>query len=109
MSPRAYPSPALWACLGLVTIVDVAAMAAGGFRLTGHGMLWICAVSACAYALGRFYSLVRPDAGLAALAFAAAYLILFTFSAGMLSYVGTSLNRPLLDGVFAHADAALGL
>jgi membrane-associated phospholipid phosphatase len=109
MSPRAFPSAALWACLGLVAIADVVAMAAGGFRLVGYGALWITAVSAGAWSLGYFYSTARPDERLAALAFAAAYLILFTFSAGTLSYVGTSLNRPLLDSAFAHADAALGL
>ena len=71
--------------------------------------MWIAAVSTAAWGLGYFYSTARPDARLAALAFAAAYLILFTFAAGMLSYVGTSLNRPLLDAAFARADAALGL
>ncbi len=109
MSPRFFPSTFLWAALGLVALADLAAMALTGFRLTGYGALWIAAVSAAAWGLGHFYSVARPDARLAALAFGAAYLILFTFSAGMLSYVGTSFNRPLLDAVFAGADAALGL
>ncbi len=109
MSPRAFPSAALWACLGLVAIADAVAMAAGGFRLVGYGALWIAAVTAGAWSLGYFYSTARPDERLAALGFGAAYLILFTFSAGTLSYVGTSLNRPLLDSAFGRADAALGL
>jgi membrane-associated phospholipid phosphatase len=109
MSPRAYPSAALWVCLGLVALADMLAMAAGGFRLVGYGACSIAAVSAGAWGLGYFYSTVRPDERLAALGFAAAYLILFTFSAGTLSYVGTSLDRPLLDAAFARADAALGL
>jgi membrane-associated phospholipid phosphatase len=109
MRSRFFPSTALWATLGLVALADLAAMLLAGFRLAGYGALWIAAVSAAVWGLGYFYSAARPDTRLAALAFAAAYLILFTFAAGLLSYVGTSLDRPLLDAAFAGADAALGL
>lgn len=109
MSSRLFPSAALWATLCLVALVDLAAMTLAGFHLAGYGALWIAAVSAAAFGLGSFYSTARPDPRLAALAFSAAYLILFTCGAGILSYVGTSSNRPLLDAAFARADAALGL
>jgi membrane-associated phospholipid phosphatase len=109
MSSRFFPSSFLWVTLGVVALADLAAMALAGFRLAGYGAFWIAAVSAAAWGLGNFYSTARPDARLAALAFAAAYLIFFTFGAGVLSYIGTSLNRPLLDAAFARADAALGL
>ena len=78
MSSRFFPSTFLWAALGLVALADLAAMVLTGFRLTGYGALWIVAVSAAAWGLGHFYSVARPDARLAALAFGAAYLILFT-------------------------------
>jgi membrane-associated phospholipid phosphatase len=93
----------------VLAVADLAAMAVAGFRLVGYGTLWIAAVSAAAWGLGYVYSTARPDPRLAALAFGAAYLIPFTFAAGTLSYVGTTLNRPLLDAQFATADAALGV
>lgn len=100
---------ALWRCLGVVALVDVLAVAFGGFGLAGHGAEVTVAVSAGVFALGWFYSVVRPDERIASLAFGAAYLILFTLAASLLSYMGTSLNRPLLDAHFARADAVLGL
>jgi membrane-associated phospholipid phosphatase len=109
MSSRVFPSTALWATLCLFALVDLAAVALAGFRLAGYGFAWIATVSTAAWAMGYFYSAVRPDARLAALAYSAAYLILLTLAAGVLSYVGASLNRPLLDAAFANADAALGL
>jgi hypothetical protein len=108
MSSRVFPSASLWICLAVVALADLAAMAAAGFRLVGFGALWIAVASTGAWALGYFYSSVRPDVRLAALGFGAAYLIPFTLAAGTLSYVGTSLNRPLLDAHFAWADAAIG-
>lgn len=109
MQSRVFPSVPLWACLGVVTLIDAAGMLLAGFRLAGAGTVWIAAVSAAAWGVGHVYSTARPDPRLAALAFGAAYLIPFTFAAGILSYVGTSLDRPLLDAAFARADAALGL
>jgi membrane-associated phospholipid phosphatase len=109
MCLRAFPAPGAWICLGTLALADLLAMASAGFRLTGYGTACIAAVSAGAWGLGYVYSTIRPDARIAALAFGAAYLILFTFAAALLSYVGTSLDRPLLDVQFAHADAALGL
>jgi membrane-associated phospholipid phosphatase len=102
-------SPAsLWIALAVLAAADVLIMAAAGFQLGWHGLAMIIAGSAGALALGSLYSYVRPDARLAALAYAAAYLILFTFVAAVFSYVGTSLGRPLLDAHFAKADALLG-
>ena len=109
MCDRFFPSAGLWIFLGVLALVDLVAMIATGFRLAGHGAAVVAAVSASAWGLGYLYSTIRPDARLAALGFAAAYLIPFTVLAAILSYVGTSLDRPLLDAQFARADAALGL
>jgi membrane-associated phospholipid phosphatase len=109
MCDRFFPSVGLWIFLGVLALVDLLAMIATGFRLAGYGAGAIAAVSASVWGLGYFYSTIRPDARLAALGFAAAYLIPFTALAAILSYVGTSLDRPLLDAQFARADAALGL
>ena len=109
MCDRFFPSTGLWIFLGVLALVDLVAMAAAGFRLVGYGTVVVAAVSASAWGLGYLYSTVRPDVRLAALGFAAAYLIPFTVLAAILSYVGTSLDRPLLDAQFARADAALGL
>jgi len=109
MCDRFFPSVGLWISLAVLALVDLLAMVTTGFRLVGYGAAVVAAVSAGAWGLGYLYSTVRPDARLAALAFAAAYLIPFTIAAGILSYVGTSLNMPLLDAQFARADAALGL
>lgn len=109
MCDRFFPSVGLWIFLGVLALVDLVAMIATGFRLAGYGAAVVIAVSTGAWGLGYFYSTIRPDARLGALAFAAAYLIPFTILAAILSYVGTSLDRPLLDAQFAHADTVLGL
>jgi membrane-associated phospholipid phosphatase len=109
MCDRFFPSVGLWIFLGVLALFDLLAMAATGFRLVGYGTAVVATVSAGAWGLGYFYSTIRPDARLAALGFAAAYLIPFTVLAAILSYVGTSLDRPLLDAQFARADVALGL
>jgi hypothetical protein len=109
MCPRAFPGPALWACLAAIALADAALLVAGGFRLAGYGTGLIVAVSLGAWGLGYVYAAVRPDARIAALAFSAAYLIPYTLAAAVLSYLGTSLALPLYDAHFARADAALGL
>jgi len=109
MYSRVFPSVGLWACLGVVVLVDLGAMIIGGFRLTGYAAVPILAVSAGAAALGYLYAVVRPDQRLAALCCGAAYLIAYTLFAAVLSYIGASLDLPLLDASFARADAALGL
>ena len=109
MCDRFFPSTGLWIFLGVLALVDLVAMAAAGFRLMGYEIAWVAVIGAGFWGLGYFYSTVRPDARLAALSFVAAYLIPFTVLGAILSYVGTSLNIPLLDAQFARMDAALGL
>jgi membrane-associated phospholipid phosphatase len=109
MSLRVFPSTTLWVGLAVLTVVDAVLMVAGGFRPAGTAWLAITAVSAGAAGLGYLYSSVRRDDRLAALAFAAAYLIAYTLAGATLSYVGTSLGLPLLDAQFARVDTALGL
>ncbi len=109
MCDRFFPSAGLWTYLAALALVDLLVMVATGFRLVGYGMVAIAAVSVGAWGLGYLYSVKRPDVRIAALAFATAYLVPFTSVAAILSYVGTSLNLPLLDAQFASADAALGL
>jgi membrane-associated phospholipid phosphatase len=109
MCDRFFPSAGLWIFLGVLALVDLVAMTATGFRLAGYEIAWVAVISAGAWGLGYFYATVRPDERLAALSFVAAYLIPFLVLGAILSYVGTSLNTPLLDAQFAHADAALGL
>jgi membrane-associated phospholipid phosphatase len=109
MSARVFPSPGLWIGVGVIAVIDLLAMALTGFRLVGYrATLVILAVCAAAAALGYLYTAVRPDERLAALCWGAAYLIAYTLVASILSYLGTSLNFPLLDGLFAHADAVVG-
>jgi membrane-associated phospholipid phosphatase len=108
MHTRVFPSVGLWACLGVVALFDLTAMGIGGFRFAGYAALPILAVSAGAAALGYLYAVVRPDERLAALCCGAAYLITYTLAGAVLSYLGTSLDFPLLDAEFARADAAIG-
>jgi membrane-associated phospholipid phosphatase len=103
-----FPSPGLWVGLAALVTADFIAMAVCGFRIVGYAAVPILAVSAGAAALGYVYTAVRPDERLAALGFGGAYLIAYTLLGAILSYVGTSLNLPLLDAQFARADAALG-
>jgi membrane-associated phospholipid phosphatase len=104
-----FPSRALWIGLAAIAFLDALLMIAGGFRLMGWGAAAILAATGAGAALGFVYSAVRPDERLAALGFGGAYLIAYTLAAAILSYLGTSLGRPLLDAEFARLDAALGL
>jgi membrane-associated phospholipid phosphatase len=104
-----FPSPALWIGLAAIAFADLALMAAGGFRLVGWGGIAILGATAAGGALGFVYATARPDERLSALGFGGAYLIAYTLAAAILSYLGTSLGRPLLDAEFARWDAALGL
>jgi len=104
-----FPSAPLWISLALIAVADLVAMSVGGFRLVGFASAAIAGVCAGAMGIGLFYTLVRPDERLSALAFGGAYLISFTFAAAIMSYLGTSLGLPLLDPYFAGADAALGV
>ncbi len=108
MYPSFFPSPGLWIGLAALALADFAAMAVCGFRIAGYAAVPILAVSAGAAALGYIYATVRPDERLAALGFGAAYLIAYTLFGAILSYVGTSLDLPLLDAQYARLDAALG-
>jgi membrane-associated phospholipid phosphatase len=109
MSVRVFPSPGLWIGLGVIALIDLLALAIGGFRIVGYrATLVILAVCAAAAALGYLYSAIRPDERLAALCWGASYLITYTLVASILNYLGTSLNFPLLDAQFARADAAVG-
>jgi membrane-associated phospholipid phosphatase len=109
MQFRVFPSAALWIGLAAIALTELVAMVVFGFRLTGFAALPILAVSGGAAALGIFYAICRPDERLAALCLGAAYLIIYTLAAAILSYLGTSLGLPLLDAQFARADASLGL
>jgi membrane-associated phospholipid phosphatase len=106
---RVYPSIALWMLLAAIAAADLVVMAGGGFRVIGSTAPGILAVAAAAVLLGYGYTVLRPDERLAALGFGAGYLIAYTLAAALLSYFGTSLALPLLDGELARLDAALGL
>jgi membrane-associated phospholipid phosphatase len=102
------PMNGAWLLALAIAVVDVIGLALKGFWVPLAPLATALAAGAGALALVYVYRRLRPDELLAGLAEAAAFLVLFTLALGMSSYLGTSLNRPLQDGVFDAADKALG-
>lgn len=98
----------LWVLIGALV---VAAGGAGG--LTGVGVrplqtLGIVGFSTAMLGIAAIYVWPRPDERLSRLFRASAEFVLITFLAGMLSYIGTSLGRPLWDDTLLAWDRAIG-
>jgi hypothetical protein len=99
----------LWLLIAGVAITDAVWLPASRLTLVASS-LWAPALASCVAALlAWFYRTVRRDARIASLTRSTAELIAFTTSAGILSYLMVTLNRPLLDEHLVAVDRATGL
>lgn len=103
-------SPMRWAWVLAIAIAvaDCLWIPAAGFRVPAMPLLRIAAFLAVMGILWWVYLRLRPDAIIAALAEAAAFLIFFTLVLEIFCYLCTALDRPLWDAPLAAADRALG-
>ncbi|MEZ5841154.1 MAG: phosphatase PAP2 family protein [Hyphomicrobiales bacterium] len=99
--------------LKIAVIVAIAAIDAvwasvAGIRFDWPGALQLlvaCPVLALVWA---YYALKRGEAGLATMARETLFLLSFSGATALLSYLVTTLNRPLIDETLVAVDAAIG-
>lgn len=104
--PRVSTRPT-WLLTGGVLAVDVAWMAWGGWSVPLEGLTRILAAVAgllAVLSIGRY----RRDTRIRNTLLAVILTIVFTASAGVLSYLIVSTNAPLVDPVLAALDRGLG-
>jgi hypothetical protein len=97
-----------WVLAAAIAVADCIWIPAAGFRASAEPLFKIAVVFAALAGLWWVYVRLRPDAIIAALAEAAAFLVFFTFALEIFCYLSLALDRPLWDGTFAAADRALG-
>ncbi len=102
------PMRCAWALALAVAVADCLWVPAGGFQVPATPLARIAAILAGLALLWWIYVRIRPDAVIAGLAEAAAFLIFFTLVLEIFCYLCIALDRPLYDSIFAAADRALG-
>jgi hypothetical protein len=105
------PSPVAWAVLGGVLLVDIVWFAAAGHSLSANSLSRLGLVLAAFALLSAFclYGRDRADLrGIVAWASATLFFVPFSLASFVLSYLASSLGRPLIDAQLAAVDHALG-
>jgi hypothetical protein len=104
----AAPHPALWAATLTIAAVDGVWLAYRGISVAPLGFAVVAALVATLIAAGMFWTLVKPEPTLRAMALSTACLLAFTIALAVLHYLAATLDRPLVDQQLAAAEAALG-
>jgi len=108
---RLYPTThgkIVWGCLALLVVADVIGLSIAGITLA-HGTLTLAAVTVFfLLLLSAVYTVIRPDARIAALGHLAAVVLIFSAGAEILSYAAVSQGGPLVDAPLAAFDHMLG-
>jgi hypothetical protein len=102
------PLRIVWGLAIAIALADCLWLPLAGFHAAPGPLLRLAAIFAGLCALWWVYARRRPDAAIAALAEAAAFLVFFTLSLELFSYFSMALALPLRDSVIAAADQALG-
>jgi hypothetical protein len=97
-----------WTLAFAIAAADCIWIPVGGFQAPAAPLFKIAVVLVALAALWWVYVRLRPDAVIATLAGAAAFLIFFTLALEIFCYLCVALDRPLWDATFAAADRALG-
>lgn len=98
----------LWLLIGLLSFT-----VGGAARITGVGVkpwqtIGVVLFSAAMLGAAAIYTWLREDERLSRLFRATTEFVLITFLAGMLSYIGASLDRPFWDDQILAWDQAIG-
>jgi hypothetical protein len=98
-----------WLLTLTIGMITAAWLPVAGMTLVVPSLLSPTLGSVALMLLSRFYSRRRPRLRIAALARTMAELIAYVAVAAVLSYLVTTLNRPLIDDQLVAADRTLGL
>jgi len=99
----------LWFLIALTAVADAVWLPVRGMSLTGNALLLIFLPVSGLLALSCFYTTVRKNARIAALAHMSAATLAFMSASCILSYLMVTLRQPLIDPVLVRADEAIGL
>jgi len=99
---------ATWGLLGLLALVDLIGLIIAGVSVASQSAFLVVGAVALLLIIAKFYNDLRPEPRLAAFAFTGAQLLVYTALAGILSYLLTMTNRPLIDSWLVEADRMLG-
>ncbi|MBZ9654750.1 phosphatase PAP2 family protein [Phyllobacterium lublinensis] len=91
-----------------ILAIDAIWIALTDFHLEGQGVLRVFAVTAFFGIVAVIYRVWRPMQAFELVCAETAILLSFTAAAAILSYLVTSLDRPLIDAQLVTLDAALG-
>jgi hypothetical protein len=91
-----------------VLVVDVAGLVALGLRFDWPSALKVVAAWPVLMAIGWFYMNRRVDPPVGHLMRETAHLVAFSAGGAMLSYLATTLNRPLIDDWLVQVDGLVG-
>lgn len=106
-----YPSATAWGVLALVIVTDIVWAVLGGFHVAPSSVVNLGLAAVCFAMLAGFalYGRGRDDLkALVAWASATLFVIPFSISCVVLSYLAATLNFPLVDAQLAAFDQALG-
>ena len=98
----------LLAISAAITVLDGCWLVAGRFQYDAHnyGLLFLLMLPLAGGA--AYYGKVRRDAALSALFACAAFLVVFSAGASLLSYLLVTIAGPRIDFLLASADHAIG-
>jgi hypothetical protein len=102
------PNAMLLALASAVVLVDAAWVAAGHFDVDAKNYFLLCVLIAPLVAGSWFYQHVRRDAPLSAMLGGAAFLLAFSASCSLLSYLLASVAGTRIDHQLAAIDQAIG-
>jgi hypothetical protein len=97
-----------WLLLAATGVLDLVGLRHAGISIAPASLRWHMIATAVLGSLALVYRHWRPAPILAGLLNATLVLVLFTGSAGILSYLVAAWDRPLQDARLAAIDAALG-
>jgi len=99
----------VWALLLVMTVADAAGMAVMGVEPYAPRFLVLLAAVTGMLGLSAFYTFLRRDARIAALAHTGAVTLVFTTAAAVMSYLAVMWRHPLIDDALSRFDLSLGL
>ena len=97
---------AMAAMLGLVVAV---ALPFSGFSIVWRSTIPTLAAAGALFVVAVVYRTRRPNARIAAMTMGTSALLVFAMLMALSNYLALSLERPLIDGILAGWDGALGI
>lgn len=107
-SALAAPHPGLWATTLTIAAIDGVWLVGSGISLEPLGFSVVALAVAVLLAAAAFWSIVKPEPTLRAMALSTAYLLAFTVVIAVLHYLAATPAPPLVDPELAAMETALG-